>query len=103
VTRIGDVTIERVVPKSGQGSGGGTSGKETKDPVPPPSVSLAKRDPDGGDTISVSEDLQVSIVTVVLEYILTLLWFLKPLHKEERTLYSFVSVLIFLWNFETFI
>jgi hypothetical protein len=64
VTRIGDVTIERVVPKSGPGSGGGTLGKETKDPIPP-SVSLAKRDLDGGDTISVSEDLQVSIVKVV--------------------------------------
>jgi len=66
VTRIGDVTIERVVPKSGPGSGGGTFGKEAKDPLPPPSVSLAKRDLDGGETISVSEDLQVSTVQVVL-------------------------------------
>jgi hypothetical protein len=65
VTRIGDVTIERVVPKSaGPGTGGGTAGKETKEPVPPPSVSLAKRDLDGSDTISVSEDLQVSAVSM---------------------------------------
>lgn len=62
MTRIGDVTIERVVPKSGPGSGGGTAGKETKEPLPPPSVSLAKRDVDGGDTINVSEDLQVSSI-----------------------------------------
>lgn len=60
MTRIGDVTIERVVPKSGPGGGGGALSKETKDPIPP-SVSLAKRDLDDGDTISVSEDLQVSI------------------------------------------
>jgi len=66
VTRIGDVTIERVVPKSGPGSGGGAFGKETKDPLPPPSVSLAKRDLDGGETISVSEDLQVSTVKVLV-------------------------------------
>jgi hypothetical protein len=65
VTRIGDVTIERVVPKSGLGSGGGTLGKETKDPVPPPAVSLAKRDVDGGDTLNVSDDLQVSIIKVM--------------------------------------
>jgi hypothetical protein len=65
VTRIGDVTIERVVPKSGPGSGGGgTVGKETKEPAPPPSVSFAKRDLDGNDAISVSEDLQVSAISI---------------------------------------
>jgi hypothetical protein len=63
VTRIGDVTIERVVPKSGPAPGSGGLGKDPKDPIPQPSVSLAKRDPDGGDTISVSEDLQVSMRT----------------------------------------
>ena len=63
MTRIGDVTIERVVPKSGPAPGSGGLGKDPKDPIPQPSVSLAKRDPDGGDTISVSEDLQVSMRT----------------------------------------
>lgn len=50
VTRIGDVTIERVVPR------GGPPTKETS--VPTPSVSLAKRDTDD-EGISVSEDLQI--------------------------------------------
>ncbi|XP_066996034.2 uncharacterized protein [Anabrus simplex] len=53
VTRIGDVTIERVVPRAN---------KEPRDSIPVPSVSLAKR---GGeeenisDGISVSDDLQI--------------------------------------------
>ncbi|GLH05092.1 Uncharacterized protein GBIM_10708 [Gryllus bimaculatus] len=54
VTRIGDVTIERVVPRTG---------KEPKESIPAPSVSLAKRVPGGSenesDTINVSEDLQI--------------------------------------------
>lgn len=86
MTRIGDVTIERVVPKPGPGSGGGSVGKETKEPLPPPSVSLAKRDLDGSDAINVSEDLQVSTVSIAalnakLEHVLLLLWNLEVLMR----------------------
>jgi hypothetical protein len=66
VARIGDVTIERFVPKSGPGSGGGIFGKEAKDPLPPPSFSLAKRDLDGGEIITASDDLQISTVIVII-------------------------------------